>query len=102
VTSSTPQDDLQRQADRLHDADRLGGQISQHVVEHLAHELSSARHFGTDEYEAVDDEEYRRLGYDPDDPYGEIVIKRKRDGAYFELEIDVTAHPVRQKTEAEQ
>jgi hypothetical protein len=96
-----PSDDLQRQADRLTDANRVSGLLSQSVTEDLASDFSSGKHIGADEFESVSDEEYRDLGYDPDDPYGEIVIKRKRDDAYFELEVDVTAHPVRQKTEAD-
>ena len=95
-----PSDDLQRQADRLADANRVSGLLSQSVTENLASDFSFGKYIGADEFESVSDEEYRDLGYDPDDPYGEIVIKRQRDDAYFELEVDVTARPLRQKTEA--
>jgi hypothetical protein len=84
----------------LTEAQRLGGLIGQYVSEDLASKFSFGKHIGADEYESVSDEEYRDLGYDPDDPYGVLVIKRKRDDKYFELEIVIDAHPVRQKTEA--
>jgi hypothetical protein len=48
-------------------------------------------HFGRDEYELASEDQYRALGEEPCSDDTPLILCRKRDGAFFEVEIDVTA-----------
>lgn len=72
----------------------LGALISQYLYDEFCGEWDFD--FGGQKYELVGDEDYAALGYtfDPEDPCGQLVIRRMSDGKCFEVDLEATVRPV--------
>ena len=80
------------------DAARLSAELDQYISAHLTRFLADGKRFGPGAFTFVPPvpENYAALGRDPDDPMAGwgFVIQRESDGQYFELDIEVDAHPL--------
>ena len=57
----------------------------------LADKLSFGMHVGGVEFELAEEEDYTGYGFDP---VSDILVQRKSDGRFFEVEVEVSLHTV--------
>jgi hypothetical protein len=79
----------------VRDANKLGGHLGLNLCEHIWGEARLGN-IGGEEYVCADDEDLAALGYAEDDNES-VVLMRTSDGAFFEIDIDVTARRVQPK-----
>lgn len=80
---------------------RLSGDLSGLAYQYLCDQLGyGGRTIDGEKYELADEKEYAALGYNPEDPWGPLVVRRQSDGQCFELDIEVDAHRVQAKADA--
>jgi hypothetical protein len=84
VTATAPDPAL----DRIREVNRIGGWLADAATRHLF-ESSGTWLISGDEYSLATEEQMRALGEDPDDPAQQLILCRKRDGAFFEIDVDV-------------
>lgn len=79
----------------VRDADKLAGHLGLNLCEYIWGE-TRLDCIGGEEYVCADDDDLRALGY-PEDDNETVVLMRTSDGAFFEIDIDVTARRVQPK-----
>lgn len=78
------------------DDDHFEGWIGQLVIEHLWDKWGSGRFFlGGCEFEVPGEDEIRARGYDDEDMETIVLIRRKPDGQWFEVEVEPYARRAR-------
>jgi hypothetical protein len=73
---------------------QIAGRIGQMALEWLW-DKTRPFHLGTDAFEIVGDEEAAHLGYSREEQESIVLIRRKRDGKTFEVEIEPWVRPAR-------
>lgn len=68
----------------------LSGHLSQWLFDKLC-EQAGPLSLGGELYDFADKDDVEKLGFDPND-VTLLLLRRRSDGAFFDVDIDVTAH----------